>query len=226
MKGKYYINMSGIYDGFLSEIDCKSVSGTNCYCDATAKDTLRDRLKDIPVDAFHFLDSGNYHYLSYFFLEQIKEEYALVLFDKHPDYQLPSFGEILSCGGWVKNAWEDFSNLKAVYMIGVDENLYDSLEDVPKNVKRLNAGDVCKIPTDLPLYISVDKDVLSEEFASCDWDQGDMSLEELLCALRELRDNHPILGVDVCGEKKESPTDDERDRNQKINDEILKVFSL
>ena len=226
MKGKYYINMSGIYDGFLSEIDCKSVSGTNCYCDATAKDTLRVRLKDIPVDAIHFLDSGNYHYLSYFFLEQIKEEYALVLFDKHPDYQLPSFGEILSCGGWVKNAWEELPNLKEVYMVGVDRMLFEKLADVPEKVKWLDVQDLEKLKSKLPVYVSIDKDVLSTEFASCDWDQGDMSLEELLCALRELRDNHPILGVDVCGEKKESPTDDERDRNQRINDEILKVFPL
>ena len=226
MKGEYYINLSGIYDGFLSEIDCKDISGTNCYCDDVAKETLTNRLKDVPVNAIHFLDSGNYHYLSHFFLRQITEPFALVLFDKHPDYQPPSFGDILSCGGWVKNAFEDLPNLKLVYMIGVDKGLFDNLEDVPEEVKRIEADAADQIPTEMPIYISIDKDVLSEEFAACDWNQGDMEKEKLLETLRCLKDAHRILGVDVCGEKKENPSDDEKIKNQIINDEIRKVFLL
>jgi arginase family enzyme len=226
MKGEYYINLSGIYDGFLSEIDCRDISGTNCYCDDVARKTLEERLKDIPVDALHFMDSGNYHYLSYFFLRRIKKEFALILFDHHPDCQLPSFGEILSCGGWVKNAWEELPNLKEVYMVGVDRMLFENLADVPEKVKWLDVQNLEKLKSKLPVYVSIDKDVLSTEFASCDWDQGDMTDTQLMEALEWINRSYPVLGVDVCGEKKEAPTEKERMQNLEINDRIRKVFFL
>ena len=225
MQGEYYINLSGIYDGYEPEIDCKDVEGTNCYCDDAAKDTLRKRLSHVPTHALHYLDSGNYHYLSYFFLERITKDFALVLFDRHPDYQLPSFGDILSCGGWVKNAFDDLNYLKKVYMVGVDENLFSALKDVPKEVKLLGINDVADISMELPIYISIDKDVLAKTWAACDWDQGELSLWELRSALEVLK-KHNVLGVDVCGEKKESPSEEDLYKNESVNEEIRNLFRL
>lgn len=223
MKGEYYINLSGVYDGCLREIDCKYIPGTNCYCDDAAKEVLQKRLANVPVNALHFMDSGNYHYLSYFFLERIKEDFALVLFDRHPDFQMPSFGDILSCGGWVKNAWDDFKNLKKVYMVGVDEGLFYGLNDVPAEVELLKPQNISAISNELPIYISIDKDALSVEYAACDWDQGDLSLTDLLKVLDELK-RLRILGVDVCGEKKENPTAEETKKNSDTNEILKNIF--
>ena len=57
----------------------------------------------------------------------------------------------------------------------------------------------------LPFYISIDKDVLCEADAATTWSQGDMTLEELLAALkifteRLAAENGKILQVDICGE--------------------------
>ena len=61
------------------------------------------------------------------------------------------------------------------------------------------------------VYISIDKDVLSRVFARTDWDQGTMTLDELSAALRKLRAERRIIGVDLCGgntiEKGASPED-------------------
>ena len=223
MKEEIYINLSGIYDGFPSELNCKDINGTNCYCDDYAKERLRKRLQDVSLERVHFIDSGNYHYLSYFFLERIQEDFALVLLDHHPDYQPPSFGDILSCGGWVKNAFEEFEHLKKVYMVDVDEDLFYQLKDVPPEICLLKKDELEKISADLPIYVSLDKDVLSEDEAATDWDQGDMKISELLDIMRVLQE-HRLLGMDVCGEKKEAPTDSEIEINRKVNETIYNCF--
>ena len=52
-----------------------------------------------------------------------------------------------------------------------------------------------------PIYVSFDKDVLRVEDAVCDWDQGDMTLDEAVEKLQEIRERaDKILGMDICGE--------------------------
>ena len=167
-------------------IDCRDLDGTRCYLDDSSKKELLKRIQEYSAKGIHFIDSGNYHYLSLLWLMKIKQEFNLVLFDHHPDNQPPSFGQITSCGGWVLEAEESLSNLKNVYSFGVGN-------EIP----------IHNIPTDLPLYISIDKDVLSTADAITDWDQGDMNLTQMIEMLTELFENHEILGVDVCGDSGE-----------------------
>ena len=49
-----------------------------------------------------------------------------------------------------------------------------------------------------PIYLSIDKDVLTSGAVRTNWDQGVMSADELLGAVRLLRGR--LLGLDVCGE--------------------------
>ena len=66
----------------------------------------------------HFLDSGNYHYVSKIWLDKIEEEFELLVFDHHTDMQMPMFGNILSCGGWIQAALDTNTRLKRVYLAG------------------------------------------------------------------------------------------------------------
>ena len=50
------------------------------------------------------------------------------------------------------------------------------------------------------VYISIDKDVLSRDYARTNWDQGDMTLDGLFFAIKDISLKHRIIGVDVCGE--------------------------
>lgn len=196
------MHMSGAYEpqNFYDEndilVDCRDISGTNCYCDDIAKHQLREKVANLSYHDIHFLDSGNYHYLSLLWLEKIKEPFSLVLFDHHPDMQPPSFGEITSCGGWVKEALEQIPNLQNVYLVGVEEGL---LANVEMNARvHIGIGDLEQEA--YPLYISFDKDVLGTEDARCDWDQGELTLDDALEMLHKIAEKHKILGMDVCGE--------------------------
>jgi len=215
-----YMDFSGQYEGCDGEyVDCRSIQGTNCYCDDIAKEELRQKIATYGPEGVHFIDSGNYHYVSLLWLEKIEEDFALVLFDNHPDMQPPSFGDITSCGGWVKEAIETLSHLKRVYMVGVDEELLTELEPLPEVVHR-------GLPQeeDLPIYISLDKDVMTEDYARTDWSQGKMELSELLNIIRGLLTNYRIIGVDICGEKKENPSDDELQINRRTNQALIEIL--
>lgn len=171
-----------------------SLEGTCCYCSAESAGLIRQTVAELPLHAFHEIGTGDYHYQTLFWLERIAEPFALVLFDHHPDDQAPAFGGgLLSCGGWVTEA-------RKLPMLRADLWIRDA-EDFP----RLDG-----LPA-LPLYLSVDLDVLSPEFARTDWDQGRMTLTELSAALRGLASSRRVLGVDLCGglepQKGASPED-------------------
>ncbi|MCR4694501.1 MAG: hypothetical protein K5773_04155 [Pseudobutyrivibrio sp.] len=177
----FYKEIPGIH--MLNFFD---LPGTRCYLDEDAKSTIIEQMAPLSYEGIHFIDSGNYHYLSLLFLLQIKEDFNLVLFDHHPDNQPPSFGSITSCGGWVLEATEQLPHLKKVFTYGTGQ-------EIP----------IDHIPMDLPIYISIDKDILDRAYAITDWDQGDMSLDTMLSMLESICKNRKILGVDVSGDSGE-----------------------
>ena len=77
---------------------------------------------------------------------------------------------------------------------------------------------------DLPLYISVDKDVLCMEDAATTWSQGDMKFEDLRSFLEIVLKRQRILGLDVCGEC--DPDACEKDSlNDSANRELLELWT-
>ena len=53
---------------------------------------------------------------------------------------------------------------------------------------------------DVPFYISIDKDVLDEQYCETNWTQEKMPLSLLEHLLTLFLDQKNILGVDICGE--------------------------
>ena len=68
-----------------------------------------------------------------------------------------------------------------------------------------------------PLYISLDKDILCEEEAAVNWDQGTVRLSEVLEVLEAAFRSRPVIGADLCGE---NPLDMED------GEQLLKADSL
>ena len=102
------MNFSHVYENekfYLSEeynwVDCTNINGTNGYCDESALAILKEKVQAIKAEGIHFIDSGNYHYISHLWLEKIVEDFILVVFDHHSDMMRPAFGDILSCGSWL-----------------------------------------------------------------------------------------------------------------------------
>lgn len=219
------IKMSNAYENIdfssLTEqatvVDLRLVEGTKCYLDDLAKEQVVDALEDISIEGIHFIDSGNYHYLSLLMISRIGIDFELVLVDNHPDMKAPAFGGITSCGGWVLEALETLPHLKRVYMFGVKDELIKELEPLPEKVV-VNGS----IPNSaLPIYVSVDKDALSREYAVTDWDQGEMSLDELVNIIKSV--NRNIIGIDICGDTSE-PVESSDQTNMMTNKAIFDII--
>ncbi|MBO6170059.1 MAG: hypothetical protein J6O51_08840 [Bacteroidales bacterium] len=157
-------------------LDFRSLEACCCYCSEESAAILRSRLATETKAGVCWTDTGDYHYISLFRMEQIKEPFALCLFDNHPDDEEDSLGSgMLSCGNWVKFARESLPLMKSDFRNTTD------------------------IPGDTAVFLSIDLDVLSADWARTDWSQGDMTLQELLEALDIIRASHRILAVDICG---------------------------
>ncbi len=219
------MDFSGIYgwEQFYEKeeadwVEVQGLLGSNCYCDDEAYKQLREKIREFPAEGIHFIDSGNYHYMSRIWLEKIQEPFRLLVFDNHTDMQPPAFGGILSCGGWIAAALEELPFLKEVLLVGPDEEAFGQTDaELMKKVRFLSrealTGQPAEesrrffegIPSDLPLYVSVDKDVLRWGDAATSWSQGDMRLSELLDYLEITAgvlagEGQRLLGMDICGE--------------------------
>ena len=217
------MNFSGIYKNqnfyknyaeeeiFWTELS--DLSGCNCYCDAEASDRIRKEIQAFTGKGIHFIDSGNYHYITRLWLEKLQIPFRLLVFDNHTDMQPPAFGGLLSCGGWIAASLEELPLLQEVILVGPDEEAYTQVElDLQQKVLFLSREKLSTMTTeekegffnnlseDLPLYVSVDKDVLCKGDASTTWSQGDMHLSELMSFLELVLERQNILGMDVCGE--------------------------
>lgn len=171
------------------------IEGSRCYCSLESESFLRQEISTKPLYALHRIGPGEYHYLTLFYLERIKEPFTLILFDNHPDDQPSAFDEgLLSCGGWILRA-RGLSECKTVLWVQSPEDF----------------GKLRSLDTESKIYISLDLDVLSPEYSRTTWTQGSMDLSELLRELKYLKDRHIILGIDLCGGKPSGKSSSEDD---------------
>ena len=306
-------------------LDFTTLSGTTGFCDDAAADEIRRCIADFPARGIHFLDNGNFHYLTRFWCEKISEDFVLVVYDHHVDLRKPVFPGLMSCGSWIRDVLLRNSHCRAVLIIGpecaqadiierelqsladedsfsddsmfgtaaerrmtADQATHASAAGQPSHVSaadyashswtyvRREASDqpprssasvrrdtdgqrpcasapvrVCCFTEDdildgrvarelphlldalhLPVYISIDKDVLSRKVMRTNWDQGIMTEAEFRCELDRFTMDPKIhiLGVDICGEPAYNACrrllDDTRDlrRSDGVNRRLLEHY--
>ena len=243
-------------------LDFTTLPGTTGFCDDAAADEIRRRIADFPARGLHFLDNGNFHYLTRFWCEKITEDFALVVYDHHVDLRKPVFPGLMSCGSWIRDVLLRNSHCRTVLIIGPERAQADIIE---RELQSLVADDdvlaerasqtapvrLCCFTEDdildgraarelphildalhLPVYISIDKDVLSRKVLRTNWDQGIMTEAEFRHELDRFTtdpDIH-ILGVDICGEPAYNACrrllDDTRDlrRSDGVNRRLLEHY--
>lgn len=212
-----FLDFSHIYSEGTKEwvqeakrLDLSDINGTTMYCTKEAEEEIRRRLEETGPEGIHFLDNGNYHYVTKFFVEKIKQPFSLVLFDHHSDMQQPMIHDLTSCGSWAGELLQKNQFLKQLILIGPSRQ---SLKKIPKermeklvciSMQEIEAEDmeeeIQKIRQDLPVYISIDKDVLDRYSARTNWSQGTMSVATLERMLKEVFLCQQVIGVDICGE--------------------------
>jgi len=167
------IQMSNMYsdEGWAPEgvpvCDLRKLEGTCCYCEAEAEAVIVRTFKDLPLNAVHWIDGGDYHYLSDIWMRRLDQETRMILFDNHADDQEPAFGGgILSCGSWVAHSRRNNPLL---------------------------------VPDSDNIYLSIDLDYLSTDYARTNWNQGSATLQMLLDQVEEAIRGKKLVAVDICG---------------------------
>ena len=246
-------------------IDCSDIQETDMYCSKNAYEKIWGRIEPYGIQGIHYIDSGNYHYISKIITDHIDEPFGLVMYDHHTDMQMPMVPEMMSCGDWAGQALSQNKTLRQLVIVGPPESdIEQTLESYSGSQSgRLLTfsaedlhGDLLEnklklIRTDLPLYISIDKDVLGPEYTETNWSQGDMSidgLERLLSVFlggqgeeknsdacrndeRNAGDirHSRILGIDICGEiQTDIPVPEyleAEEKNEKVNIELFRFIS-
>jgi len=188
--------------------DFSYLEGSCCYCSAQSAARIRESVAALPLGALHLIGTGDYHYISLFYLERIAVPFRLLLFDNHPDDQPAAFGgELLSCGSWVAEA-------RKLPLLRSSHHIRDI------------SGLVQLPPGGESVYISIDLDILSPDWARTDWDQGEMTLPELEQALLAVAAGHGILGADLCGglTMEKGAKDEDLALNEKTAGELIRLF--
>ena len=163
-------------------LDLTGIEGSVCYCDPAAEAQIKAAIAG-REERIHWIDSGDYHYVTKLFTDSVAEPFTLVLFDNHPDDQAPEFEGVLSCGSWVRAMRETNAMLEDVITVGPD-GARPALDVAGKAV-----------------WVSVDKDILCPCYARTDWSQGGFTLPQLEEMLETvLTGSAKVLGVDICGE--------------------------
>ena len=239
-------------------LDFTTLSGTTGFCDDAAADEIRRRIADFPSRGLHFLDNGNFHYLTRFWCEKISEDFALVVYDHHVDLRKPVFPGLMSCGSWIRDVLLRNRHCRAVLIIGPERAQTDIIErelqslvaedqpprsSAPARLYCFTEDDILdgrvarELPhlldaLHLPVYISIDKDVLSRKVLRTNWDQGIMTEAEFRHELDRFTMDPKIhiLGVDICGEPAYNACrrllDDTRDlrRSDGVNRRLLEHY--
>ena len=188
-------------------IDCSDIQETDMYCSKNAYEKIWGRIEPYGIQGIHYIDSGNYHYISKIITDHIDEPFGLVMYDHHTDMQMPMVPEMMSCGDWAGQALSQNKNLRQLVIVGPPESdIEQTLESysgsqsgrlLTFSAEDLHGGllenKLKLIRTDLPLYISIDKDVLGTEDCETNWSQGDMSIDGL----------ERLLGVFLGGQGEE-----------------------
>lgn len=221
-------------------LDFTKMIGVNCYCTEEAEEEIKERIKKLDASGIHFLDSGNYHYLSKFWIEKIERPFSLVVFDNHTDMQEASFWGLLSCGSWVRECILSNKYVKEVCVIGPPQKAFSECEEeILEKVISISREDMkqeksqwyefLKRNEEIPVYLSLDKDILSLKEARTNWDQGDVSFEEIKEWIYELFSQCFVLGADVCGEHTPDTTSvsyqEDVEKNNAINRKIWELLN-
>lgn len=74
---------------------------------------------------------------------------------------------------------------------------WNDLKD--KNIPEFLRHLLKRLPSE-NVYVSIDKDCLTNHYSLTNWEEGRLSLDDLLLSLRVIKQNSNIVGVDICGD--------------------------
>lgn len=222
----------------ISWIECRDIHGTNCYCDETAEQILKERIREIGPEGIHFIDSGNYHYMTKLWTDKIRQPFVLILIDHHPDAQPSLFEGLLSCGCWVGRMLDENMYVRKVVLLGAEDSMVERLPQKYRNkIAAYNEeavihekiwNDFREKHIDAPVYLTIDKDILAPSQVKTNWNQGKMKMKDLKKVIYLILLHEKVIGVDICGECTGSILEEARsqdvEQDDRINAALLRIL--
>ena len=236
----FLLDFTGVYDDeftkdktLLKWIDCSDITGCDMYVSDEAEKKIGERIDSVGIHGIHFLDSGNYHYVTKIMTDRIKKPFSLVVFDHHTDMQKPMIDGMISCGDWAEKVLSDNPYIRQMILIGPDEKDINAIENRSDKLITYSAQEIRSRSADsriksidlsVPVYISIDKDILDESISETNWNQGHMKLGTLENILEVIIRNQKVLGIDICGEcDADMPLPEymeAEEKNEELNEEL------
>lgn len=167
---------------------------------------------------FYMLGSGDFHHLTLLILEMLATPFLLIIFDNHTDcsFLFPKF----HCGNWMYHAAR-LPNCRKVIHIGSTEGCGPVARQMGLSTL-VRTGSVSMMPgaecgetawrerlaslledpalKGVPVYVSIDKDVLKGAESPGDWDNGVMEAAVLKGMLHMIAGRFSFAGADITGE--------------------------
>ncbi len=211
----------------LSVIDvCEEARGLRFVTSASRIDAFAAK-HAADFRPYTLFGSGDFHHLSAVWTRQFTEPFTLLSFDNHPDWDIrpPRW----SCGAWINRAlenpcvesvsvwgcgnfecrlpWRLLGNRRAakthrllVYPWRQRRVRY------PAYFNPLRTGnwktlfmDWLDHHHDHKVYVTIDLDCLASGEALTNWENGRFTCDDVIWALRTLREKVEIIGGDLCG---------------------------
>ena len=122
--GEYFLKTEKKYAGWIAETFQESMD----IALNDAQEEIRKQIQEYGCEGIHFLDSGDYRYLSKFWLKKVAAAISLIVFDHHTDMQESCFFGLLSCGSSVKEVWKQNSYVKEVCVVGPPKESMDTVQ--------------------------------------------------------------------------------------------------
>jgi hypothetical protein len=177
---------------------------------------------------FTLYGSGDFHHLTGLWVRQIRKPFILISFDNHPDWDTrpPSWScgtwinralenapitraAIWGCGNFELNPPHRWFANHAALRSGQLE-AWPWIDRFGKSAHRRWSGikpenwrskfiQFVETLRGRHVYITIDLDCLSPEYAISDWEQGLFATEDLVWALAQIRRGALVVGGDICG---------------------------
>lgn len=199
-----------VYDGLYQDvIDLSDLEGINTICTYGTLQQIREKISTHKRSDIYFLGNGNFHYLTFPLTQQYTHPFTLIVFDHHNDAGSFPFAKITTCGSWINDAIEQNPVIKEVIVIGstqqnekelVETNLSKIRFLYEKEMTKERIEELAKTIQTEDIYLSIDRDILTEKQVQTNWDQGTITVDQLLQAICLVAKNHQVIGSDVCGD--------------------------
>ena len=128
-------------------IDCSDIEESHLYCSPSAYEEIRKRIEPFGISGIHFIDSGNYHYVTKIMTDFLKEPFVLVCFDHHTDMQKPMVEGMTSCGDWAGQVLGENTYLRQLVLIGPPQRDIDGIEIGKPQSQNIQTGEKDKLLT-------------------------------------------------------------------------------